>query len=213
MPEQASGQISNGAVLLEFATANYLGKNMSNLDRASCRFTPSLAWAGILTAGWSCGVHAQTVATVNDGTLHEVVVTGQRQHYRGDVPVEELPQAVQVISSELLQEVGAVRLNDALDIAAGVARQNTFGGVWDSFAIRGFAGDINVPSGYLVNGFNSGRGFGGLRDTSSVERIEVLKGPGSALFGQRELPTRRGRLHLAHRRYVRVPRQRCRRAR
>jgi iron complex outermembrane receptor protein len=165
---------------------------MSNLDRgsckASCRFTPSLAWAGLLTAGWSCGVQAQTVAAVTDesSTLHEVVVTGQRQHYRGDVPVQELPQAVQVISSELLQEVGAVRLNDALDIAAGVARQNTFGGVWDSFAIRGFAGDLNVPSGYLVNGFNSGRGFGGLRDTSSVERIEVLKGPGSALFGRGE---------------------------
>lgn len=159
---------------------------MSNLDRACCRFIPSLAWAGILTAGWSCGVQAQTVAAVTDDTLHEVVVTGQRQHYRGDVPIQELPQAVQVISSELLQEVGAVRLNDALDIAAGVARQNTFGGVWDSFAIRGFAGDINVPSGYLVNGFNSGRGFGGLRDTSSVERLEVLKGPGSALFGRGE---------------------------
>ena len=58
--------------------------------------------------------------------------------------------------------------------------------MWDSFAIRGFAGDLNVPSGYLVNGFNSGRGFGGIRDTSSVERIEVLKGPGSALFGRGE---------------------------
>ena len=162
---------------------------MSNFDRASCRFTPALAWAGILTAGWSCGAQAQTVAAVasdDSNPLQEVVVTGQRQHYRGDVPIQELPQAVQVISSELLQEVGAVRLNDALDIAAGVARQNTFGGVWDSFAIRGFAGDLNVPSGYLVNGFNSGRGFGGLRDTSSVERIEVLKGPGSALFGRGE---------------------------
>jgi iron complex outermembrane receptor protein len=160
---------------------------MSNLDRASSRIIPSLAWAGVLTAGWSCGVQAQTVAASNDTSpLHEVVVTGQRQHYRGDVPLEELPQAVQVITADMLQEVGAVRLNDALDIAAGVARQNTFGGVWDSFAIRGFAGDLNVPSGYLVNGFNSGRGFGGLRDTSSVERIEVLKGPGSSLFGRGE---------------------------
>lgn len=161
---------------------------MSNLDRAFCRFTPSLAWAGLLTAGWSYGAQAQTVAAVTDESspLQEVIVTGQRQHYRGDVPIQELPQAVQVISADLLQEVGAVRLNDALDLAAGVSRQNTYGGVWDSFAIRGFAGDLNVPSGYLVNGFNSGRGFGGLRDTSSVERIEVLKGPGSALFGRGE---------------------------
>lgn len=165
---------------------------MSNFERASCRFTPAralpaLAFAGIAAAGWAPGAQAQTVAATGDAqTLQEVVVTGQRQHYRGDVPLEELPQAVQVISADMLQEVGAVRLNDALDLAAGVSRQNTYGGVWDSFAIRGFAGDTNVPSGYLVNGFNSGRGFGGLRDTSSVERMEVLKGPGSSLFGRGE---------------------------
>lgn len=118
--------------------------------------------------------------------LSEVVVTGQREHYRGDVPIEDMPLAIQVIDSATLQAVGAVRLNDALDLAAGVARQNTFGGVWDSFAIRGFAGDINVPSGFLVNGFNGARGFGGIRDTSAVEKIEVMKGPGSALYGRGE---------------------------
>lgn len=132
--------------------------------------------------------NAQTTpgaAASSDG-LSEVVVTGQRVHYRGDVAIEDLPQAVQVIDAELLSAVGAVRLTDALDLAAGVARQNTFGGVWESFAIRGFVGDINTPSGFLVNGFNAARGFGGIRDTSSVERIEVLKGPGSSLFGRGE---------------------------
>lgn len=120
------------------------------------------------------------------GAVEKIEVSAQRQHYRGDVLVEDLPQAVQVITAETLKQVGAVKLNDALDLATGVARQNTFGGLWDGFAIRGFAGDLNVPSGYLVNGFNGGRGFGGLRDTSSVERIEILKGPGSALFGRSE---------------------------
>ena len=123
---------------------------------------------------------------VSSGAMEKIEVSAQRQHYRGDVAVEDLPQSVQVITGETLKQVGAVKLNDALDLATGVARQNTFGGLWDGFAIRGFAGDLNVPSGYLVNGFNGGRGFGGLRDTSSVERIEILKGPGSALFGRSE---------------------------
>lgn len=113
-------------------------------------------------------------------------VTGKREQYRGDVAVEDLPQAVQVLTGETLKQIGAVKLNDALDIATGVARQNTFGGLWDGFAIRGFAGDLNVPSGYLVNGFNGGRGFGGLRDTSSIEKMEILRGPTSALFGRGE---------------------------
>jgi len=113
-------------------------------------------------------------------------VTGKREQYRGDVAVEDLPQAVQVLTGETLKQIGAVKLNDALDIATGVARQNTFGGLWDGFAIRGFAGDLNVPSGYLVNGFNGGRGFGGIRDTSSIEKMEILRGPTSALFGRGE---------------------------
>jgi iron complex outermembrane receptor protein len=65
-------------------------------------------------------------------------------------------------------------------------RQNTLGGLWDAFAIRGFAGDENMPSGYLVNGFNGGRGFGGQRDAAGIERVEVLKGPAAALIGRGE---------------------------
>jgi iron complex outermembrane receptor protein len=124
--------------------------------------------------------------SASSGAGETIVITGQREHYRGDVPLEEIPQSVQVISAEMMKQVGAVKLNDVLDLAAGVARQNTYGGVWDGFAIRGFVGDPNLPSGYLVNGFNGGRGFGGLRDTSSIEKIEILKGPGSALFGRSE---------------------------
>jgi len=107
-------------------------------------------------------------------TQEKIEVTAQREHYRGDVPLENLPQAVQVISLETIKEIGAVKLNDILDIATGVARQNSFGGLWDGFAIRGFAGDLNLPSGYLVNGFRA-RGFGGVRDTSSIEKMEVQK--------------------------------------
>jgi len=113
-------------------------------------------------------------------------VTAQRQHYRGDVAAEDVPQAVQVINAETIKQIGATKLNDVLDLAADVSRQNTFGGLWDGFAIRGFAGDPNLPSGYLVNGFNGGLGFGGVRDTSAIDRLEVIKGPGSSLFGRGE---------------------------
>jgi iron complex outermembrane receptor protein len=43
-----------------------------------------------------------------------------------------------------------------------------------------------MPSGYLINGFSGGRGFSGPRDVSNIEYIEVLKGPGSALYGRSE---------------------------
>ncbi|WP_227711184.1 TonB-dependent siderophore receptor [Novosphingobium ovatum] len=126
---------------------------------------------------------AQAAAADEQGTI---VVTAQRQQYRGDVPIKELPQTIQVIDRALLTDLNVTRLDNALDLAGGVTRQNNFGGVWDSFAIRGFAGDENFPSGFLVNGFNGGRGYGGPRDASNIDKIEVLKGPNGAVFGRGE---------------------------
>ncbi len=116
----------------------------------------------------------------------EITVTGVRQPYRGDFKITEIPQAIAEIDAETLQENNILRLTDALDLNASVSRQNTLGGLWDSFAVRGFAGDENLPSGYLVNGFNGGRGFSGQRDVAGIERIEVLKGPAAALIGRGE---------------------------
>ena len=116
----------------------------------------------------------------------DIVVTGLKRQYFGDTPVKEIPQAVQFLEGKLLNDLNITRLDTALELASGISKQNNFGGLWDSFAIRGFAGDENFPSGFLVNGFNGGRGYGGPRDASNVERIEVLKGPNSALFGRGE---------------------------
>ena len=129
-------------------------------------------------------VWAQSAAS--DPTSGDVTITAQRQQYRGDVPLKELPQSVQVLDSKALQQLNVTRLDAALDLASGVTRQNNFGGLWDAFAVRGFAGDENFPSGFLVNGFNGGRGYGGPRDASNIERIEILKGPNAAVFGRGE---------------------------
>lgn len=146
----------------------------------------------LLAAGAAC-VALQTAAPAQAaetaGTtapLEDIVVVAQRQAYRSDVPLIETPQSIRVLDGALLETAGVTGLAEALDLSSGVARQNNFGGLWDSFAIRGFVGDENFPSGYLVNGFNNGRGYGGLRDASNIERIEVLKGPNSALFGRGE---------------------------
>ncbi len=124
--------------------------------------------------------------SVTDDAIEKVTVVASRQAYQGNFSPLETPQSELKIDLEALENAGAVSLDQALDLSASVARQNNFGGLWNSFALRGFVGDENLPSNYLVNGFNAGRGFGGSRDLSGIESVEVLKGPRAALFGRGE---------------------------
>ncbi len=118
--------------------------------------------------------------------IEKIEVINHHQAYRGNVAAKDLPQATSVISSQQLSDIGIVSFQTALSLESSIARQNNFGGLWESFAVRGFAGDENLPSSYLINGFSAGRGFSGVRDISNIESIEVLKGPGSALYGRGE---------------------------
>jgi iron complex outermembrane receptor protein len=142
---------------------------------------PSLAQTSVPQASPKTGVNSAGVEQID-----AVVVTGTRQAYRGEFKRLDTPQAEQSIDAETLRASGALDLNRALDLSASVARQNNFGGLWNAFALRGFVGDENLPSNYLVNGFNAGRGFGGPRDLSGIESVDVLKGPRAALFGRGE---------------------------
>ncbi|WP_218398402.1 TonB-dependent siderophore receptor [Alteromonas lipotrueae] len=131
--------------------------------------------------------NAQGASQKNEeAKVEKITVHGMHRAYQGAFEYKEVPAAAQDIDLGLIGDAGAINLNDALDLSASVARQNNFGGLWNSFAIRGFSGDENLPSGFLVNGFNAGRGFGGPRDLAGIDHVEVLKGPKAALFGRGE---------------------------
>lgn len=128
-------------------------------------------------------------------TMSDVVIRANRQNYRSisatgatktDALLGDLPQSVRVLTADLLKDNGVTSLNNALDLTSGIARQSNLGGLWDSYAMRGFTGDPNFGSDYMVNGFSSSRGYNGLRDTANTQSIEVLKGPASALYGRGE---------------------------
>lgn len=161
------------------------------------KYSHSLAMAVVAALG-AANSHAQGQPAPAGGTvtLPAVEVVGRQQGgaYHADeasgtkteLPLREVPQAVRVMSRQTLDDLGAVRLDDALDYVGGVSRQNSFGGLWDNIAIRGLAGDINNGMSLLRNGLSGNRGFNAQRDMANVERIEFLKGPASSLYGTSE---------------------------
>ena len=98
---------------------------------------------------------------------------------RTNTALKDTPQAVTVIPKAVLKDIQATRLSEALDVA-GVGRANNFGGQGlTTFTTRGF-----TSGEYYRNGFAINRGYPNAPDSSTVERVEVLKGASSSLYGR-----------------------------
>lgn len=119
----------------------------------------------------------------------EIVVTGEQETgyslpnattaTRTDTPLRDIPQSIQVVPEQVLDEQQVVRIDEALRNVSGV----TFRGIDTQtrgfdFSIRGFE-DAPV----LRDGFRTyiNQPF---PEVANLERIEVLKGPASVLFGE-----------------------------
>jgi len=103
---------------------------------------------------------------------------------KSDTPLTEVPQSVSVIGQQEMQDRGITnKVDEALRYTPGVTTQ-PFGndGDTDWFYIRGFDA---TQTGVFMNGLTLySYGFGGFQiDPYMLERVEVLKGPSSVLYG------------------------------
>lgn len=123
------------------------------------------------------GATRETATNAVRGYLPRRSVTATKT----DVPLAETPQAVSVVTREQMEDQGSVSLNDALNYASGV-RANAYGvdsrGDW--VRVRG-----SEPSQFLdgllqIFGYNNNT----RPDPYSLERVDVLRGPSSMLYGQ-----------------------------
>lgn len=98
-----------------------------------------------------------------------------------DTPVRDIPASIQVVPRQLLDDQNTIRIQEALENVSGVQKQGNYGGTdAGGFVIRGFAQDGSLRNGFADIDFYS------QVDTANIERIEVLKGPPSVLYGQAE---------------------------
>jgi len=149
--------------------------------------TPSPAWADALAQADSSSIELQALS-INadafeeraDGPVQGYRATRSASATRTDTALHETPQSVTVVPRDVLEDTGATRLQDGLDYAGGVGRANNFGGQGlTTFTVRGF-----TTGEFYRNGFPINRGYPNAPDANTVERLEVLRGPASSLYGR-----------------------------
>jgi iron complex outermembrane receptor protein len=119
------------------------------------------------------------------GPVNGIVATRSATGTKTDTPLIETPQSISVVTADRISQQAATSVNQALAYTAGVMPA-----IWgldtrfDWISIRGF--DAYQP-GYFVDGLlarNNNTWAVAKVEPYGAERIEVLKGPPSVLYGQ-----------------------------
>lgn len=154
----AQAQQSGGAV--ELPDVNVAGGGDANGGRATSeRATPS-----------------------SPGPVIDYVASDSRVGTKTDTPLVETPQSITVVGEEQIRDQGAQSLQQAVRYVPGVVADG-FGvdSRGDYTLIRGIAAE------YFIDGLRSSYGYYvntiGV-EPYAMERIEVLRGPASMLYGQ-----------------------------
>ncbi|MEM6650476.1 MAG: TonB-dependent receptor plug domain-containing protein, partial [Pseudomonadota bacterium] len=130
-----------------------------------------------VTLGGITGAVAQSEDTI--------VVTATKR----EQTLQEVPVAVSVVDDSVIEQA---QINDILDLQSivpslRVSQLEQSGNT--SFIIRGFGNGSNNPGiepsvGVFVDGVYRSRSAGAISDLPELQRVEVLRGPQSTLFGK-----------------------------
>lgn len=133
--------------------------------------------------------HLDVVMFESEHTLQSVEVIGRNERsYRNShsfsgtktgLELKDIPQSIGYVTKELALDQGAATVNDVVKNVSGVYQFTSY----NDFSIRGFRVQGNRNSGNLVNGMRAQSSFWKPQSMANIERVEIIKGPASALFG------------------------------
>ena len=147
--------------------------------------------AEVTATGLTVTLGEAVVGTDEDAL--QIVVTGEEDEgynpssastaTRTDTPLRDIPQAIQVVPREVIEDQRVTRVGEALQNVSGVTDAGLFSNYLDSIFLRGFRTDSGrnfFRDGVRLNSYFLGFGA---EDLANLECVEVLKGPASVLYG------------------------------
>ena len=139
--------------------------------------------AGVtLLAVWH---YSGIAAAADPPALEEIVVTATKR----ESTLQDVPVAVSVTSAETLKEARILDLLELQSVVPSLRVSQLQTSTQTNFIIRGFGNGANNPGiessvGLFIDGVYRSRSAAAIGDFADVERVEVLRGPQSTLFGQ-----------------------------
>ena len=119
--------------------------------------------------------NASNVVEANNGSYQSRVSNIAN---KGATPLIDSPQTVNVVNNQLIEDRKPTSIDEALATVSGATQANTLGGLMDAVLKRGFG--ANRDNSILRNGVVAGPSH---NFSATTERLEVLKGPASVLYG------------------------------
>ncbi|CAL4865891.1 Vitamin B12 transporter BtuB [Asticcacaulis sp. MM231] len=145
----------------------------------SCRLLTGTALAGVMLAGLSFPAFSQDTAPT------EVIVTAQKKAE----PLNRAPLTVSVVSGTQLEKAGAHDLKDLQTLTPSLLITSTANEAQTTARLRGVGtvGDnpgLNSSVGVVIDGVSRARTATAMSDLGELDRIEILKGPQSDIYGK-----------------------------
>lgn len=138
-----------------------------------------------LAASVSISTIAAAESTAESEGASTIIVTGKRAEYSVDIatstkidaPLRDIPQTIDVVTDAVMRDQRALSLQAVLKNVPGVGFSHG-DGQRDQVSIRGFSAIADQ----FVDGLRDDALY--FRDLSNIERVEVIKGPASVLYGR-----------------------------
>jgi iron complex outermembrane receptor protein len=172
------GEFSSSVALGRLLSGTGFSYRFSDADTVTI-IAPQTSQTNGISADGSTVLETITVSGETAGAYSaEVSTIGTRT----DTPLRDIPQSIQVVKRSVLEDQQANSLTQALENVSNVRQSSTAGNRAETFITRGFASNSYAIDGSLLNATGS-RPETNL-DLANVERVEVLKGPASVLYGR-----------------------------
>lgn len=111
----------------------------------------------------------------------EYVIPDASLTLRTNTPIRDTPSSVQVIPQQVIEDQKATSVSDIVRNASGANFATDSGGRNESFILRGFEAE-EFRNGFRGDFFSSRT----QTELANIDRVEILKGPASVLFGRAE---------------------------